>query len=104
MGINRGGLTDVDGWMAVLLWREFVQTGDSAALEALLAYNTQDIVNLEALLVMAYNLKLQETPFIDSHAMAVPSPPTLPFKESRHVIERIQHHINLYQERRASCP
>jgi uncharacterized protein len=90
LGIDRGNLKDVDGFMAVLLWRDYLQTGDRKALDTLLAYNTRDIVNLEALLIMAYNMKLRETPFFKSHALALPSPPIIAFQEDVTVIERIK--------------
>ena len=47
-------------------------------LETLLAYNVQDVLNLETLVVFAYNQKLRETPFSTSHALppvrTVPNP------------------------------
>lgn len=90
MGIDRGDLKDVDGLMAVLLWRDYQQTGDKRALDTLLAYNTQDIVNLETLLVMSYNMKLRETPFFKSHSLPIPSPPPIHFREDLKLIERLQ--------------
>lgn len=43
------------GFFAVLLWQEFQQTGNIKALETLLVYNIEDVVNLETLMVLAYN-------------------------------------------------
>ncbi|MBU1001154.1 MAG: ribonuclease H-like domain-containing protein [Proteobacteria bacterium] len=63
MGIGRDDLDGVDGYFAVILWHEYQNTGNAAALETLLAYNAADVVNLESLLVHAYNKLLDETPF-----------------------------------------
>ncbi len=43
----------LSGWDAVRLWHEW-RRGSREALELLIAYNTEDIVNLEALLEFAY--------------------------------------------------
>jgi len=65
MGIVRGdNVKDVDGWEAVRLWRRY-QRGDKAALETLLEYNREDIVNLETIIEKVYpdfvtNCKCQE--------------------------------------------
>ncbi|MFH1858042.1 MAG: ribonuclease H-like domain-containing protein [Candidatus Omnitrophota bacterium] len=40
---------DIDGWMAVQLWRRFCRKGDQTALQRLLAYNREDVMNLTAL-------------------------------------------------------
>ena len=64
---------------------------DQRALETLLAYNATDVVNLEALLVKAYNLKLQETPFSKSHQVAEPVLPVIPFTADHNTIQRLKH-------------
>lgn len=46
LGIDRGELDGVDGYMAVLLWREYMR-GNENALETLLAYNAADVLSLE---------------------------------------------------------
>jgi len=56
LGVNRDGLEDIDGYFAVMLWKEYCENGNKAALETLLAYNIADAVNLERLMVMAYNM------------------------------------------------
>ncbi len=48
-------VTGLDGYMAVLLWERH-QRGDRAALEVLMEYNRQDVVNLEALMEGAFRL------------------------------------------------
>jgi uncharacterized protein len=79
LGLDRGELEGVDGYFAVLLWQEYQRTGDSRALETLLAYNIEDTVNLETLLVHAYNLNLVNTPFAESHRLELPGRPLPPF-------------------------
>ena len=74
-GIDRDGLAGVDGFFAVLLWHDYVKNRNPKALETLLAYNIQDVVNLETLLVLSYNLKLKETPFHAELRLPMPRPP-----------------------------
>ena len=73
--ISRGMLDGVDGYTAVLLWKDYVNNGDSRALETLLAYNSLDVVNLERLMVEAYNLKIEETPFALVNEIPLPVVP-----------------------------
>ncbi|MCK5408606.1 MAG: ribonuclease H-like domain-containing protein, partial [Candidatus Krumholzibacteria bacterium] len=42
-GIDRGSLDGVDGYYAVLLWNEYVKSGNEHALETLMAYNIEDV-------------------------------------------------------------
>ena len=90
MGLDRGDLGGVDGFFAVLLWQEYQTTGDPRALETLLAYNVEDVVNLEHWMVMAYNLKLRGTPFEASHRLDVPARPEIPLRPDLGVIERMR--------------
>lgn len=90
LGIDRGDLEGVDGFFAVLLWFDFHHRGNQKALETLLAYNTLDVVNLETLMVLAYNQKIQDTPFADSHRLPMPTPPEMPFQADGATIERIR--------------
>jgi len=90
LGLDRGDLADVDGYFAVLLWRDFHRGGNERALETLLAYNTLDVVNLAILMPMAYNMHLAATPFADSHCLALPAAPPLPFTPDHDTIERIR--------------
>lgn len=89
-GISRGEVAGLDGYDAVLLWNLYRMTGDASTLETLLAYNIQDVVNLETLMVTAYNLNLRETPFEHSHALPLPVSPEIPFKGHPDVIEKIR--------------
>lgn len=63
LGMERGGVADLDGYDAVLLWQEWRDTKERGALETLLAYNAMDAVVLEQLLVFAHNRKVEATPF-----------------------------------------
>jgi uncharacterized protein YprB with RNaseH-like and TPR domain len=90
LGINRKDLHDIDGYFAVLLWHDYKRNRNQKALETLLAYNTQDTVNLEALMVTAYNMKLKATPFFQTHQLPAPPTPGIPFEADRTTIEQIK--------------
>ncbi|MBM9606180.1 ribonuclease H-like domain-containing protein [Desulfopila inferna] len=79
LGINRGSLDGVDGAFAVSLWYRYERYNDEKALETLLAYNIEDTVNLERLLVEAWNRNLAETPFAEQ-LLSCPQAPPLPFQ------------------------
>lgn len=93
LGIGRGDLEGVDGYFAVLLWEEYARHDCLEALQTLLAYNIQDTVNLETLMVKAYNLKLRETPFAGTHELPLPRVPEAPFQPDRDTIEKIRSKI-----------
>ena len=88
LGLHRGGLEEVDGYMAVLLWREYRRSGNPRALETLLAYNVQDTVNLETLLVKAHNLHVAGTPFAASHRLPEAEPPANPHTPDADLVRR----------------
>ena len=90
VGIARGELEGVDGFFAVLLWREYEQTGLAAALETLLAYNVEDVVNLEKLLVFAYNRKLEPLPFRERLLLPEPVEPQIPHRPDPALIARLR--------------
>ena len=94
--ISRADLERVDGYFAVLLWNEYQRNKNDKALETLLAYNIQDVVNLESLMVLSYNLKLKETPFNESHQLTLPSSPKIPFQADLQTIDRIKRAIGGY--------
>lgn len=56
------GLENVDGLVAVLLWKEYRDRKSAKALETLLAYNVQDTLSLHALMVHAHNEKAKDDP------------------------------------------
>ena len=90
LGTDRGDLRDVDGFFAVLLWQEYQRTGNQKALETLLAYNVQDTITLENLMVTAYNLKLKETPFFDNLLIEESTPPVNSLSADLATIDRIK--------------
>ncbi|MBE7500562.1 MAG: ribonuclease H-like domain-containing protein [Verrucomicrobiales bacterium] len=89
LGLDRGDLAGVDGYFAVLLWQEYRRRQNPQALETLLAYNIRDVVNLEPLLVKAYNLKLAQTPFGASATLDTPPPPAEPFRAHAPTVNRL---------------
>jgi uncharacterized protein len=55
-GIRRPNeVNGMDGYMAVLLWERY-QRGDKGALDLLLTYNREDVVNLEVLMEAAFRI------------------------------------------------
>lgn len=96
MGLDRGNLAGVDGYFAVLLWREYCRTKEPRVLETLLAYNVEDTVNLESLLVQAYNLKLAGTPFAESHRLPMPLLPEKSFLPDLELIDRLRGRLRGY--------
>ncbi len=90
LGIGRNELDGVDGFFAVLLWDEYRRHHNRQALETLLAYNILDAINLETLMVLAYNRKTAETPFAENHRLNLPSVPRLPFAPDEATIEHIR--------------
>jgi len=90
LGNDRGALRDIDGFFAVLLWDEYQKSGDQKVLDTLLAYNVQDTVTLENLMVTAYNLKLRETPFYDNLLIENSITPANPFRADIATIDKIK--------------
>jgi hypothetical protein len=88
-GLDRGGLQNVDGYFAVLLWSAFEQTGDRRYLDTLLAYNAEDVLHLETLMVEAFNRKLEQTPF-GGQSLEHPSPSRNPYEADLEAIEAIK--------------
>lgn len=89
LGFNRGELTDIDGYFAVLLWHDYLKNRNEKALETLLAYNIQDVLTLEVLMVIAYNLKIKDTPFYQNR-LPEPVSPESPFRVDLKTVERIR--------------
>lgn len=89
LGIDRGDLSGVDGFLAVLLWRHYKRTKDPRALETLLAYNVEDVLNLLPLAIWAFNEHIAATPFatrkrLENHAVV-----ENPFAASREILYTI---------------
>lgn len=90
MGLDRGELTNVDGYFAVLLWNDYLRYSNIRSLETLLAYNILDAVNLEYLMVKAYNEKLLDTPFAVENELPLPSAVANPFEPDIDTIDRLR--------------
>jgi len=97
LGMDRGDLNEIDGFFAVLLWEEYQRSGDQKTLDTLLAYNIQDTINLENLLVTAYNLKLKDTPFYETHLIADSPPPVNPYSVDLETVEKIKRSPQYWQ-------
>ena len=97
LDMNRGDLSDIDGFFAVLLWDEFIKTKNQQTLDTLLAYNVQDTVNLENLMVTAYNMKLKDTPFYKTHLIEEPTPPVNPYIADLATVDRIKNSSQYWQ-------
>lgn len=69
----------------------------SKALETLLAYNIQDTVNLENLMVMAYNMKLRQTPFYETHLIEESTLPVNPFRADLSTVDKIKNSSQYWQ-------
>ena len=84
------GMEELDGFFAVLLWKEYKKSENLKVLETLLAYNVQDAVDLERLLVIAYNRNLKDTPLDRAGILEEPSVPENPFTVDIKTVRRIQ--------------
>lgn len=89
LGVNRGELEDIDGYVAVLLWADHTRNNNARALETLLAYNTEDVLNLEVLMVMAYNQLVAQTPFAEAKQLSPPQLPPVPYRIDRETLMRV---------------
>ena len=85
---SRSGMEDIDGYTAVLLWNYYSRTNDPKALETLLAYNFEDTVRLEWLMVEVYNRKVSELPF-QTNLIEKSSLPFNPYKSSPEILRRL---------------
>ena len=74
----------------MLLWDEYQKSGDQKALDTLLAYNVQDTINLENLMVTVYNMKLKDTPFYETHMIADSPPQVNPYSTDLATVDRIK--------------
>lgn len=88
LGISRNELAGIDGYFAVILWNEYKQRKNQKALETLLAYNIEDVVNLEFIMHHAYNLKTKDLPF--HKPLSIPPRPEIPFKADMELVKKLQ--------------
>jgi len=90
LGMSRGDLSEVDGFLAVYLWDRYKRKGDLKALESLLAYNVQDTINLERLMVTAYNLEIKNTPFAADKRLPDVALPENPFRVDLRTVDAVK--------------
>lgn len=90
LGIDRGDIKGIDGFFAVLLWNDYLKNKNQKALETLLAYNIEDVINLEKLMTIAYNMNISNTPFSSLELHEPQSPLQIPFKADKETVERIK--------------
>jgi hypothetical protein len=95
LGIHRGDLDGLDGYFAVLLWNYYQEFADEKALEALLAYNIEDVLNLEKLMIISYNMYLKKTPFYKKEKIKKPRQPASPFKVDKRLIQKVKNHFRV---------
>lgn len=93
LGIGRDELDGVDGYFAVLLWQDYIRNRNEKALETLLAYNIEDVINLEALMITAYNLRVEQTVFSESHKIEQPPKPVNPMKADIPTINKLKRYL-----------
>lgn len=92
LGMTRAGMEQLDGFAAVLLWRRYARSGDRRALETLLAYNAQDALHLEALMVHAHNAclkRLTGAPFAGKYQLVAPATLANPFTPDPETVRRV---------------
>jgi uncharacterized protein len=75
LGIMRpDDVRGLNGFDAVRLWRQYLQ-GDTTALERLISYNREDVINLRTLMDYAYRARISRLPFLINPS-AVPARPS----------------------------
>jgi len=94
LGMDRGELTDIDGFFAILLWYDYQRNQNQKALETLLSYNIQDVLNLEKLMIISYNMKIKDTPFF-KRQLPEPTIPEIPFNVDRETVDRIRSNLDV---------
>jgi uncharacterized protein YprB with RNaseH-like and TPR domain len=87
-GLSRDDLEGIDGYFAVLLWKEY-KKGKQSALDTLLAYNCEDVLNLEYLMHHAYNLKLKTTGIDASQPLSIPKKPKAEFQSDPVLVKQL---------------
>jgi len=93
LGMDRGDLEDIDGLFAVVLWKAYLRNRDEEALETLLSYNLQDAINLESLMVTAFNMKIGQTPFDRRFRLPMPEIPPNPIPPHLGTIEQYRSEV-----------
>jgi len=92
LGLSRGDIEGIDGYFAVHLWHDYLN-GNKKALETLLAYNIMDTINLEKLMLIAYERNVKRCLLNKSSIISIPkytSKIKIPFKADSKTIEKIK--------------
>ncbi|MBW2524424.1 MAG: ribonuclease H-like domain-containing protein [Deltaproteobacteria bacterium] len=89
LGLDREEVAGLDGYHAVLLWQEWQRYGRPESLDTLLAYNVEDTIHLEALMVFAYNRLVDQTPFGRVERAPDGAPPQNPFRADPATVARV---------------
>tara|TARA_B100001094_G_scaffold124922_1_gene120818 strand:- start:1247 stop:2089 length:843 start_codon:yes stop_codon:yes gene_type:complete len=90
LGLSREGLEGVDGYFAIHLWNEYYYNADQSALETLLAYNIEDSINLEKLMQISFNMKVDKLGFEEFKNVPYSKTPSNLFKPNFETIKRIK--------------
>ncbi len=97
LGISRGELDGVTGYFAVLLWREYKKNKNKRALDTLIAYNIEDVINLEYLMFTAYNVKLKELSiYKEELLLKIPTPPVIDIQPDVELVNRLKEYVNRF--------
>lgn len=75
LGIRRQVPEEMDGHLAVILWHYYTRFGDERALRLLVAYNIQDVLSLELLMIEAYHRSMKGHPY--APYLSMPQQPQL---------------------------
>lgn len=90
LGIGRTGeVAEVDGAFAIVLWNDYIKNNNKDSLETLLSYNIEDVLNLEYLMVYAFNRHLSQIPRV-TMPIKGPVKPKNPFEPHKDVIKRLK--------------
>ena len=86
---------DLDGIFAVMLWRYYKKYKNEKSLNTLLAYNIEDVLSLEYMMVEAYNHNVDLLP-IDIQEIPLPKRLKNPFKPNKLIITRVKKGLEKY--------
>jgi uncharacterized protein YprB with RNaseH-like and TPR domain len=99
LGLSRGNLTGIGGYHGVLMWRKYKKTGDRRYLETLLAYNTEDVLNLEYLLNFAYNGLMRKENLVLNSLPLYKKPIMNPFNADENVVNEVLERLIVLEDR-----
>ena len=94
LGLCRKGLDGVDGYFAIHLWNDYYYNANQKALESLLAYNIEDSINLEKLMQISYNMKIERLGFENFEKVPNCTKPSNIFQPHFETISKIKSKID----------